>query len=537
MAPRSGSGSGGVRERVRRRSPTTSPTQLRVRNRSKKATVVSLRALVGIDLELLPEGDCALKSADIRVERDDKGRVLYRVYLKSSRYKVGWVLNGCTSSCLLCDVRFGTFLRRHHCRSCGLIVCHACSKSKDLVGDLDRGSKTRICSACVQERAQEPLSPQAPLQTSVIVVSTPISIMDKVGPEEVKVTIQGEDVASIDTTRAQVKPHDDNNSNRVSGALEESTVSDVTDPHYVPAYPTSTVSPTLIRKMAEVGFGGDHNSSDDDDDETVTPIHRRHSVNLDSSPGVVEGDSFLSASGSSLGADSAQRYHLSDSSDVSPLSCSVSPIYKRRPVMRRRSSTRMNSDQQTEQSSAPQDLLADLQLEDENQENTPGKNKIAKEHTPGKLNTRKTLGEIFGLAASQTTAQNQGIVEPNFSDDDSDGEADVSASGSSLGDDSVRRFFQDSDASTAASGSSYSPNSSKDVIVHDTFHSPSFTANTKSRSYTSAKKSPCQSDLLSELDKENVSRQGKFDEMNLKGRKTEQYQSPSTVSGDNILVI
>jgi hypothetical protein len=39
------------------------------------------------------------------------------------------------------------------------------------------------------------------------------------------------------------------------------------------------------------------------------------------------------------------------------------------------------------------------------------------------------------------------------------------------------------------------------------------------------------------MDKENVSRQGKLDEMNLEGRKTEQYQSPSTVSGDNILVI
>jgi hypothetical protein len=42
-----------------------------------------------------------------------------------------WVPDHCSKACLLCSEKFGWFwssYRRHHCRSCGLLVCGKCSK-------------------------------------------------------------------------------------------------------------------------------------------------------------------------------------------------------------------------------------------------------------------------------------------------------------------------------------------------------------------------------------------------------------------------
>lgn len=477
----------------------------RIRPRTKQATVTSLRALVGMDMNLVPEGDCVMKSAIIRVEVDSAGRTLHRVFLRQSRYEVGWVLNGCSASCLVCDVRFGTFLRRHHCRSCGLIVCHACSRAKDLVGDLDRGSKTRICDLCVQARALAQ-SPMTEPSTTAFTVTAAVS--EKVNP------ISEEDLMSVDTVSAQVTKRlegcdESPDTSCEPQSMGDSSVSDVTNPPFVPPQTdpvrSSTVSPSLIRKLALVGFDGNNNSSDDDD-ATVTPLHRLHSTN--SSPSIVEGDSFLSASGSSLGADSTQRYQYSDSDTISPLSCSVSPIHKRRPVMRTRSSSRVPiSDSATPRHhiEGALDLLADLQQEDspEKMRSTRVDSESEEVLVRARVNRRRSLGEIFGLTGKSgkrgDQRQDQIPTSPRvFSDDDSDGHADLSASGSSLGEDSARRYFHGSDVSTAASFNSMSP--CQDIVVHQTFHSPSFVVCKKSPATAGAKEENVE-------DKENLSRQ------------------------------
>lgn len=38
-----------------------------------------------------------------------------------------WVPNDLETQCFRCPVRFGFFIRKHHCRNCGNIVCSTCS--------------------------------------------------------------------------------------------------------------------------------------------------------------------------------------------------------------------------------------------------------------------------------------------------------------------------------------------------------------------------------------------------------------------------
>ncbi|PVV01180.1 hypothetical protein BB560_004411, partial [Smittium megazygosporum] len=41
-----------------------------------------------------------------------------------------WLPDQRSNYCMSCNAKFGMFLRRHHCRSCGLIFCDSCSKYK-----------------------------------------------------------------------------------------------------------------------------------------------------------------------------------------------------------------------------------------------------------------------------------------------------------------------------------------------------------------------------------------------------------------------
>lgn len=64
--------------------------------------------------------------------------------------KAGW--QGNTAACGVCCQPFGTMGRRHHCRLCGLCVCHACSPSTVFI----EGSKGvhRACAVCVAAAAR-----------------------------------------------------------------------------------------------------------------------------------------------------------------------------------------------------------------------------------------------------------------------------------------------------------------------------------------------------------------------------------------------
>jgi FYVE zinc finger len=54
-------------------------------------------------------------------------------------------------SCQVCKQVFGSFLRKHHCRNCGKIVCNNCSNTKVVLENMGYSEKKRVCSLCKQD--------------------------------------------------------------------------------------------------------------------------------------------------------------------------------------------------------------------------------------------------------------------------------------------------------------------------------------------------------------------------------------------------
>jgi hypothetical protein len=59
-----------------------------------------------------------------------------------------WASNATANTCSLCRTQFTLFLRRHHCRNCGALVCEACSKERMRIPRLDEKQLFRVCSPC-----------------------------------------------------------------------------------------------------------------------------------------------------------------------------------------------------------------------------------------------------------------------------------------------------------------------------------------------------------------------------------------------------
>jgi hypothetical protein len=53
---------------------------------------------------------------------------------------VAWVPDCFADSCMLCEEEFSFFFRRHHCRSCGIVICSNCS---------EWNKEKRCCTACM----------------------------------------------------------------------------------------------------------------------------------------------------------------------------------------------------------------------------------------------------------------------------------------------------------------------------------------------------------------------------------------------------
>jgi hypothetical protein len=53
---------------------------------------------------------------------------------------VAWVPDCFADSCMLCEKDFSFFFRRHHCRSCGIVICSNCS---------EWNQEKRCCTACM----------------------------------------------------------------------------------------------------------------------------------------------------------------------------------------------------------------------------------------------------------------------------------------------------------------------------------------------------------------------------------------------------
>ncbi|XP_069757807.1 pleckstrin homology domain-containing family F member 1 [Narcine bancroftii] len=78
----------------------------------------------------------------------------------STDHAAPWIPDKMTEICMRCTQRkFNTVIRRHHCRKCGFVVCHSCSKQKFLLPNLS-SKPLRVCTLCynhlVEEKNKEP---------------------------------------------------------------------------------------------------------------------------------------------------------------------------------------------------------------------------------------------------------------------------------------------------------------------------------------------------------------------------------------------
>ena len=86
-----------------------------------------------------------LESERVTIRGDKKNVQRLYIHTKDSgKYSdVGWIVNDGVEDCMLCGETFGLFLYRHHCRSCGNLLCATCCPYRARVQELNtRGDET-----------------------------------------------------------------------------------------------------------------------------------------------------------------------------------------------------------------------------------------------------------------------------------------------------------------------------------------------------------------------------------------------------------
>ena len=72
------------------------------------------------------------------------------VYVRNSKYKVGWILDSDVFNCMICLESFGFMTRKHHCRACGLVLCAKCNSCKTIISaiETEEPGGSKVCVRC-----------------------------------------------------------------------------------------------------------------------------------------------------------------------------------------------------------------------------------------------------------------------------------------------------------------------------------------------------------------------------------------------------
>ena len=145
--------------------------------------------------ELVRSNSTGRRRSIIGDEENDKA-IMNRVYIKSSKYAIGWILDSEVNKCMSCSVGFGIFTRKHHCRQCGDIVCHSCSKQKLQLSTLDENGGSRVCIKCMEIMYQDALMRRQKMNRKVYFSNIPSKPMLENSKQ-----VQSANAAGHDTNR------------------------------------------------------------------------------------------------------------------------------------------------------------------------------------------------------------------------------------------------------------------------------------------------------------------------------------------------
>lgn len=66
-----------------------------------------------------------------------------------------WVPDSDAPRCMSCEIQFNPFRRRHHCRRCGHVVCHLCSKNTAILAWDPVRLPVRVCDTCFSNLGEQ----------------------------------------------------------------------------------------------------------------------------------------------------------------------------------------------------------------------------------------------------------------------------------------------------------------------------------------------------------------------------------------------
>ncbi len=110
--------------------------------------------------EVIPRGVSITESSNLFIDDDSvvsepaivQGvpREVHRLYARQSNgfSGVGWIIDDDIIGCMICGREFGFFYRKHHCRSCGDLVCYLCSPDTAVIHEMADVGPQRVCVQC-----------------------------------------------------------------------------------------------------------------------------------------------------------------------------------------------------------------------------------------------------------------------------------------------------------------------------------------------------------------------------------------------------
>eukprot|EP01129_Flabellula_baltica_P012838 TRINITY_DN585_c0_g1_i3.p1 TRINITY_DN585_c0_g1~~TRINITY_DN585_c0_g1_i3.p1 ORF type:complete len:1033 (-),score=190.91 TRINITY_DN585_c0_g1_i3:1453-4092(-) len=78
-----------------------------------------------------------------------------------------WVPDSSVSRCQLCTTTFSIFLRKHHCRNCGKVICGPCSDFQMRLPEIGYHNPVRVCSKCYTSKVTTVIDPSDSIFPSV----------------------------------------------------------------------------------------------------------------------------------------------------------------------------------------------------------------------------------------------------------------------------------------------------------------------------------------------------------------------------------